>query len=80
MWNLYFNVAKCKVLHIGRKNEEADSKRKVNEDEYRGIAKCNEENGRGVIFNKSFSFDVHIQSYISKANKMIGMIKRTFTF
>ncbi|WP_419614725.1 hypothetical protein [Thiolapillus sp.] len=67
-------------IDIGRKNEEADYKMKVNEDEYRSIAKCNEEKDLGVIFDKSFSFDVHAQSCINKANKMIGIIKRTFTF
>ena len=35
VWKLYFNVTKCKVMHTGRKNEEADYKIKVNEDEYR---------------------------------------------
>ena len=43
MWNLYFNVAKCKVMQKGRKNKEADYKMKVKEDENRSIAKCNEE-------------------------------------
>ena len=80
MWNLYFNVTNCKVMHIGRKNEEADYKMKVNEDEYRSTAKCNEEKDLGVIFGKSFSFDVHIQSCINQANKMIGILKRTLTF
>ena len=80
MWNLYFNVTKCKVMHIERKNEETDYKMKVNENEYRRIVKCNEEKDLGVIFAESFSFDVPIQSCINKANKMIGIIKRTFTF
>ena len=52
---------------------------KVNEDEYRSIAKRDEEKDLGVMFDKSFSFDVRIQSCINKANKMIGMIKSTFT-
>ena len=56
MWNLYFNVTKCKVMYTGRRNEEANYKMKVNEDEYRSIAKCNEEKDLGVTFNKSFSF------------------------
>ena len=67
-------------MHIGRKNEEADYKMKVNEDEYRSTVKCNEEKDLGIIFNKSFSFEVHIQSCINKTNKMIGINKRTFTF
>ena len=78
MWNLYFNVAKCKVMQIGRKYEEADYKMKVN-DEYRSIAKFNEEKDLGAIFDNSFTFDAHIQSCINKANKIIGIIKRIFT-
>ena len=68
MWNLYFNVTQCKAMHIGRKNEAANYKMKVNEDEYRSFAKCNEEKDLGVTFDKSFSFDAHIQSCINKAN------------
>ena len=33
-WNLYFNVTKCKVMHMGSEKEEADYKMMVNEDEY----------------------------------------------
>ena len=39
---------------------------KVNE-EYRSIMKCYEEKDRGIIFDKSFSFDVHIQSCLNEA-------------
>ena len=53
---------------------------KVYEDEYRSIAKCNEEKDLGVIFDKSFSFAVHIQTCINKANKVSVIIARTFTF
>ena len=80
MWNLYFNVTKYKVMHTGRKSEEADYKMKVNEDECTRIAKRSEEKDLGVTFDNGFSFDVHIQSCINKANKMIGIIKRTSTF
>ena len=62
MWNLYFNVSKCKISHIGRKIEETDYQMKVNEDKYKGIAKCNEEKHLGVILDNSFYFDKHIQS------------------
>ena len=57
-------------MHTGRKNKEADYKMKVNQDEYSlSIAKCNKEKDPGVIFDKS----------INKADKIIGIIKRTFT-
>ena len=53
---------------------------KVSEDNYDNITKCEEEKDLGVIFNKYLSFDVHIQNSINKANSMIGIIRRTFTF
>ena len=42
--------------------------------------KCDEEKDIGVIFDKYLSFDAHIQNSINKANSMIGIIRRTFTF
>ena len=39
-------------IDIGRKNEEAGYKMKVNEDEYRSIAKCNKEKDLGIIIDK----------------------------
>jgi len=80
LWNLYFNVTKCKILHIGKNNQEIDYKMKVSEDNYDNITKCKEEKDLGVIFNKYLSFDVHIQNSINKANSMIGIIRRPFTF
>ena len=80
MWNLYFNVTKCKVMHIGRKNKDADYKMKVDEDECRSVAKYNEEKDLDVIFDRSFFLNVHIQNCLNKANKMVGIIKRPFTF
>ena len=53
---------------------------KVYEDEYISIAECNEKKDLEVTFDRSFSSDVNIQSCINKANKMIGIIKRPFTF
>ena len=45
--------------------------------EYKSMDKCNE-NDVGVIFDKSLSFAIYIQSFINKANKMIGINRRTY--
>ena len=34
----------------------------------------------GVTFDQSLSFDVHIQTTLNKASRMIGIIRRTFTY
>ena len=78
-WQLYFNTAKCKVLHIGKNNPEMDYKMKLG-DSHINISKCEHEKDLGVTFDKYLSFDVHINNAISKANKMLGLVKRSFNF
>ena len=52
LWNLYFNVTKRKISHIGKNNQEIDYKMKLSEDNYDNIAKCDEEKDLGVLFDK----------------------------
>jgi len=80
-WKLYFNVSKCKVMHIGTKENKPrenyfmnDMNKKIN------IEKCEEEKDIGVIFDEKLLFDKHMDSSINKANRMLGVIKRTFSF
>ena len=78
-WQLYFNTGKCKVLHIGKNNPELDYKMKLG-DTHVDIMKCENEKDLGVTFDKCLSFDVHITNAISKANKMLGLVKRSFSY
>ena len=78
-WKLLFNVQKCKVMHVGKKNPRTKY--------YMGSADVtdpisvgDEEKDLGVIFDNSLTFDVHIQKAISKANQMVGIIKRSFSY
>ena len=78
-WNLYFNVAKCKVMHVGKKNPQYEYYMKL-EGENQKIGTCEEEKDLGIIFDKNLNFDNHITSITKKANQMLGIIRRTFTF
>ena len=78
-WNLYFNASKCKVLHIGKQNPEIDYTMKSNDEDI-VISKCAEEKDLGVVFDKNLSFDNHIENAIKKANRVLSVIKRTFTY
>ena len=78
-WNLYFNVSKCKVLHMGKNNPKHiytmdQGNTQVN------VTECSEEKDLGVIFDAELKFDTHIQTAINKANKIIGIIRRTFSY
>jgi len=78
-WNLYFNVTKCNVMHIGKRNPEYEYEMKVSNGEQK-INVCESEKDLGVTFDRQFSFDPHIQRVVGKANQMLGIIKRAFTF
>jgi hypothetical protein len=78
-WNLYFNVSKCKVMHVGKSNPLNEYTMKMG-DNIEFINKCEEEKDLGVTFDKDLNFNAHIQRIVNTANQVSGMIKRAFTF
>jgi len=78
-WNLFFNAQKCKVMHIGKNNPNHEYIIKEGQNE-NVINTCESEKDLGVTFDNDFKFDVHINNVINKANKMIGIIRRTFSY
>ena len=74
--DIRFNPSKCKVLTISHK------KSPITYDYTLGTVKlirvCNEKD-LGVVTSYELSWDLHINSIISKANKMLGVLKRTST-
>ena len=79
-WNLFFNADKCKVMHFGRNNAKYNYTMKLNDNEIMNVINCEEEKDLGVIFDSKLSFDAHVQCVISKANRNIGIIRRTFRY
>ena len=79
-WNLYFNADKCKIMHLGKTNPKFEYVMRLKNDELVVINKCTDEKDLGVIFDYKLSFDTHIQHAINRANRMLGIIRRTFTF
>ena len=79
IWELWFNAKKCKSLHIGRNNPR--HKYYMYE---AGIQVPGEqvesEKDLGVTFESTLRFDHHILNCVNKANRMLGLIKRTFTY
>ena len=77
VWNLYFNISKCGVLHIGKTNQEHTYYMSFN-DSLKQITALKEERDLGVTFDSMLSFDQHISKIVSKANQMLGIVKRSF--
>ena len=78
-WKLHFNMDKCKVMHIGKLNPKFDYPMLKNKKDII-IKKCTYEKDLGVTFDDNLQFDAHVQRVINKANSMIGIISRTFTY
>ena len=74
-WKLAFNAKKCHVLHLGRKNL-----RHLYHINGALLTPVNEEKDLGVIISKDLKAEKHILECVKKANKLLGMIKRTFSF
>ena len=77
-WNLYFNVTKCHVLHIGKNNPHNDYDMNLGDDCTR-ISECDVEKDLGVTFDGQLKFDAHINRIVGKANQVLGMVKRAFS-
>ena len=74
--NIHFNLSKCKVLTISCK------KSPITYDYTLGTVKLTRvccEKDLGVITSNELSWDLHINSIISKANKTLGMLKNQYT-
>jgi ribonuclease P/MRP protein subunit RPP40 len=73
-WQMKFNLDKCKVMHIGYKNGEAD---------YviggKTLGKVSEEKDLGVIISKEFKVANQCSKAASKGNQILGWINRTIT-
>ena len=76
VWQLNFNVSKCKTLHIGRTNPchnyYTDSQKLTT------LTVTTSEKDLGVMFDQHLSFDLHIHECVNRANRMMGIIFRSF--
>lgn len=73
-WLLRFNASKCKVMHFGRRNQHFDYSMSSQTLE---SSRC--EKDLGVWINTELTAEDHIKTVVSKANQLMGMIKRSFT-
>ena len=72
-WQLPFNTSKCKCLHYGKKNPHHQYF--LNNIP---IQNCTEEKDLGVTFDNTLKFKIHMNNIITKANQMLGLIRRYF--
>ena len=73
VWQLPFNTTKCKCMHFGKKKQHY--KYKMNE---HMLEEVEVEKDLGVIVDKDLKFHRHASFAITKANTILGLIKRSF--
>ena len=73
LWQMRFNVRKCKVLHLGRRNPHYE----YNMGDLT-LETATEEKDLGVIIDEKLKFDKHTEAQVNKANKVLGLIRRSF--
>ena len=74
-WLLEFNPDKCTTMHIGHRNPEISYQLNGRE-----IKSTEGERDLGVLIAKDLKPAQHIGKIVAKANRIVGLIKRNFTY
>jgi len=74
-WSMKFNVSKCKVMHLGKKNPNfqytMEGKQMITTEEERDV---------GVLIHRSLKPSKQCAQAATKANQVLGQISRAFHF
>ena len=76
-WLLKFHPDKCKVLTLGNRQEKYDYQLVANGVSHK-LETVHEIRDLGATIDKDLSFESHINEKISKANRIVGLIRRAF--
>lgn len=77
-WQLRFNTSKCKVMHLG-KQEDPHTYYMERDQKPAALETTSVEKDLGVNVDSDLNFEEHVETQTSKATKLLGMIRRTFT-
>ena len=74
-WQMNFNTDKCKVLHIGHRNEKIDYSL-----DGRQLENTEKENDLGVTITSNLKPSQQCSEVVKKANKLVGFIGRSIEY
>ncbi|KAK3871932.1 hypothetical protein Pcinc_022952 [Petrolisthes cinctipes] len=82
-WLMPFNPEKCKTMKIhGAHKQITDNKyhmQGMNGEEI-SVMRTSQEKDLGVTTDEHLSFEEHIQEKVNKANRIMGMVRRSFEY
>ena len=77
--SLNLNIDKCKVLHLGSKNQNFTyTMPSSSRQSYLQVVEY--EKDLGSLIDNRLSFSYHITDVMSKSNRILGLIKRSFRY
>lgn len=82
-WLLFFNVLKCKLMHIGKHgkgNPNFIYDLKYRLDNTNELKTVKSEKDLGITFQQNLKFDEHIRNVVNKANRLLGLVKISFSY
>ena len=78
-WLLRFHPQKCKVMQIGSGHPVFNYTMKGTGQEQITLEVTPQEKDLGVVIDRNLKFNDHINQSVKKANRIVGLIRRTFT-
>ncbi len=75
-WQLQLRTDKCKILHVSRKNYEIHYDYHLNN---AILSKVSVHKHLGIWLENTLSWDSHGNNTCAKSNRVLGLIRRTFT-
>ena len=79
-WLMFFNVNKCKILHIVKDNPQFEYQMDDKDGNVKNLTVVNCEKDLGVYVQDNLKFDQHISITVNRANRLVGLIKRAFSY
>ena len=80
-WQLQFNADKCHILHLGYRNQNYPYyMKKHNSSERVKLTASDFEKDLGVLVDSDLTFSKHVETQVGKANRLVGLIRRSFTY
>ena len=78
-WLMRLNLDKCKVMHLGKNNPRTNyTMKSYDSEELIQIEKTESERDLGIQISANLKYNAQVSKAASKANSMLGMLKRTF--
>ena len=79
-WDLKFHPQKCKILRIGKNNSSFEYFMSDSDGNSVILDVVDQEKHLGVTIDKELTFRQHADLTVSKANRIMGLIRRSFTY